>query len=346
MNHLAFRKKITGFSLVSLMISMVLGIFVVGAITILISETNKNYRFASALAELHENGRYAVHVLSTRLRMAGSLTGCTSDITFKNVLSFTPFTYDITKPVEGFESIGTGAWSPSLTNTGLTAGTNIGNFILPKTDLLLVRRKTGAAIPLVATMASPTADLLITANITPAPFTAGNIVTVSDYEKCSLFQITAYDGSAGQVSHQIGLEIPGNALNVLADIGAVYDNTATISRLLTEIFYIGTGTDGEPTLYLKSGSAAGIEMIGGIEDLQLLYGEDLDGDVSADRYLPANSGIDMANLVSVRVHLLVRSKDEVNHLNTLYRFMGNEITAEDRRLRREFITIIQLRNTG
>ena len=346
MNNRIPRKTMGGLSAINLLISMALGMMIIAAIAITISATIKNHRLSSALAELHENGRYAINLLAKRLHMTGSLTGCRSGIVFKNILLSTPFHYDINNPIAGFESINADTWSPSINATGLTAGTNIGNFILPETDALLIRKKTGTAIPLALAMDDPMEDLVVIANITPTPFAAGDIVTVSDYGKCSLFQITGYNNSTGQVAHQIGLETPGNAEPIIADGGAIYDTTATISQLVTEIFYIGTGTDSEPTLYLKSGLSTGVEIIGGIENLQILYGEDLDGDLSADRYVAADAGINMANLVSVRVHLLARSKDEVNHALLSYNFMGTAITANDRRLRREFSTVIQLRNSG
>ncbi len=49
-------------------------------------------------------------------------------------------------------------------------------------------------------------------------------------------------------------------------------------------------------------------LLSGVENFQVLYGEDLDGDYSADRYVPANYAfINWGDVVSVRLCLLMRS---------------------------------------
>lgn len=82
-----------------------------------------------------------------------------------------------------------------------------------------------------------------------------------------------------------------------------------------------------------------------IEDMQILYGEDLTADGSANRYVTATQAPTWANVVIARVSLLARSADRVaeqseDHVD----LNGNIVAAQDNRLRRTFSTTITLRN--
>ena len=82
-----------------------------------------------------------------------------------------------------------------------------------------------------------------------------------------------------------------------------------------------------------------------IENMQILYGEDLDADGLANRYLTATEGPDWANVVAARVSLLVRSTDNASFQSEEYQdLFGNIVAAQDNRLRRSFVTTIALRN--
>jgi len=55
--------------------------------------------------------------------------------------------------------------------------------------------------------------------------------------------------------------------------------------------------------------ASNEELVEGVENMQLLYGEDTDGDGAANRYRSAANIDDFRDVVSVKVGLLVRSPD-------------------------------------
>ncbi len=82
-----------------------------------------------------------------------------------------------------------------------------------------------------------------------------------------------------------------------------------------------------------------------VEDMQIMYGEDLDADGVANRYVTATEGPNWANVVTARVSLLARSTDFAavqpeDHVN----LAGNIVAAQDNRLRRSFASTIALRN--
>jgi len=84
-----------------------------------------------------------------------------------------------------------------------------------------------------------------------------------------------------------------------------------------------------------------------IENIQILYGENTNGDAFgvAEYYVPANNVANWDRVVSVRISVLVRTKE--NNLVAApqaYSFNGATVTPTDRRLRRVFTTTITLRN--
>lgn len=74
-------------------------------------------------------------------------------------------------------------------------------------------------------------------------------------------------------------------------------------------------------------------MVEGIEDMQILYGADTDANGTADYYVAAGTvGLDMSQVVSIRISLTARTIDE------------NLTTTGDGRLRRNFTSTIAVRN--
>ncbi len=88
------------------------------------------------------------------------------------------------------------------------------------------------------------------------------------------------------------------------------------------------------------------EVAEGVEDFQITYGQDTNGDNFADIFTPADAVADWQQVVSVRASLLLRSKANTTAQTTQnYNFNGaTTIAPPDRRLRRPFNVTIQLRN--
>ena len=101
------------------------------------------------------------------------------------------------------------------------------------------------------------------------------------------------------------------------------------------------------------------EIAEGVENMQVLYGEDLNGDFTPDRYVTADAVANPRAVVSVRISLLVRTVDNLplrpDDTNT-YTLLGSTATAtqtiidpeegnaNDQRFRRVFGTTVFLRN--
>ena len=101
--------------------------------------------------------------------------------------------------------------------------------------------------------------------------------------------------------------------------------------LTTTSYSINNGISGQPAVF-KNDGVNNLELIEGIEDMQILYGEDTNADNTPDYYVSAGNISDMNKVVSIRVVLTVRSLD------------AKLMLTGDGRLRRNFISTIAVRN--
>ena len=114
---------------------------------------------------------------------------------------------------------------------------------------------------------------------------------------------------------------------------------------ITNTMTIGTGASGRPALFCN-----GAEIIEGIENLQVEYGVDTDGDRMVDRYykIDAVPAANVRNILTVRVALLVATVKEARSTQTgttTKDLAGTSVTlANDQRLRQVYTTTVRLRN--
>lgn len=130
-----------------------------------------------------------------------------------------------------------------------------------------------------------------------------------------------------------------NCLNTQINSSVTSSNVFTVNY---------DSTSGKYALRCQSGAGVAAQSIlEDIENIQILYGENTDGDVFgvADRYVPANNVGSWDRVVSLRISVLIRTQE--NNLVAApqpYSFNGATTTPTDRRLRRVFTTTITLRN--
>jgi type IV pilus assembly protein PilW len=158
-------------------------------------------------------------------------------------------------------------------------------------------------------------------------YQVGDTIVINN---CDMAQITTITG------------ISGNDLTVSDTLNQSYKGNATVHRLqqATYSVYISP-TTGNPTLAFDNGDGTGNQdLIEGVEDMQLLMGNDEDGDRVADFYVdPSTPGLDMNKVVSVKITLSVRTiNDNVALQSRIY----NGVT--DRRISKDYSATIALRN--
>ena len=188
----------------------------------------------------------------------------------------------------------------------------------------------------------------------------GDPVLVSNCQVAVAFQITNNTATGNppagmkeiNVVHSAGGGPPGNSTPLLPISLSTGDE---VMRVSTKVFYVGKGTTG-PSLFMKQGDNAAIELVEGVESMQVLYGEDTDAtpDNIPNRYVVANDVLDFANVVAVRVSILLRSIKELPWRTAapktyLLGGMDNDTAVRltspsDKRLRKVMSTTIKVRN--
>ena len=320
-----------GFTLVEIMIAMVLGLLLTSGVIQVFGSVRQTNRVHEETARMQENGRMALEVLGRDIRMA-DFWGCAS--TIANV------TNNLNSANAGFIDFGAGGID------GIEGGLN--------PDTLVLRGGFDVGLNV-----EPPYGPQASANISVA---AGNdlaqsdILFVSDCTQADIFQISnANPGSTGTLVHNTGsTTTPGN-YNVTNPgcpganahcLSKIYGADATVFRVQEIAYSIGVGSEGEPALFRN-----GVEFLDGIEDLQVLYGEDLDapgtsGSGVADYYVPADQVVDMGSVISIRVSVVMRSYNDnlTGGINQSYDVLGAPRTAADERLRQVFTSTVAVRN--
>lgn len=332
-----------GLTLVELMISVTIGLIITLAMGYLYTSSRQIYRMNDNVARMQENGRYAMEIISRDVRMAGywGCAGTTISSPVNTLKNATDYAYKFDVPVEGSEATGTNTWSP-------TKDASITN-VVSGTDILTVRGVYGRGVTVLQHPGGNppgSADLKVSKD---SGLNIGDIVLVSDCSNAAVFQITNLNTSAGfdNVVHETGKGTPGNATKAL---GKEYVG-GNIQRIATFTYYIRLNRAGRPALYrLSRGTSE--ELVENVENMQVTYGVDTNGDRAVDAYRTADNVTDWKKVRSVRVRLLLVSPDDnlVSAPQT-YRYLDTDgdgipdpVTATDHRLRFVFTGTVGLRN--
>jgi len=298
------RRGQAGLTLVEMMVAITVGLILLAGVIQIFASNKQTYRIQDATSRLQENGRFAVDMLRRDIRMAG-FWGCNSNISNVTSNLNSPGNYvDIT--LGGISGTDGAAGAPdTITLQGAySSGLNVNSH-------------------------SQAAASFATS--------AGNglkqfeIIVVSDCSKADVSQISnANPGTSGSVVVNTGVGTPGNASKP-----PQYPPGSSIYHVRKLTYSIQAGASGQPSLFLSE-DGVDQEVVEGVEDMQIVYGEDTDGDATANRYVPAGTaGLNMENVVSVRVALTLRTLEDNVALAS---------ASGDRRIRNTFDTTVVLRN--
>jgi len=186
----------------------------------------------------------------------------------------------------------------------------------------------------------------------------GKILQVSDCSAVDIFQNTAADDESFVSLQATTGGLPGNSIKADFQWQKKWGRDATLYETTTKVYYVGTGAGGKPSLFVyetNCGFAAGCganqaEVVEGVENMQVLYGEDIDQDGSIDRYLSADNVTDFRGVKSVKVSLLVRSNNAGSGVasNQTYRLNGEIAIAPPAAREQRFVntTTVFLHNRG
>lgn len=282
-----------GLSLVELMISVVIGLVVLLALSSIFLSSNRSSLEMRKSTQQQESGRYASQLLYEDLMLAGYLSEFdASPLTSPAALPDICAT-DMTTLLSGLplhvQGMNNAATTPSCLSDLKTG-----------TDIIVVKR----------------VSTCVAGNANCAAFLAG-----VPHFQASL--CTPTDGSGAELAH---------AANNNADYAAYYfafsgtladftrrktscgTTLADIRRYLVHIYFIANNNvagDGIPTLKRAELGAGGftiVPLVDGIENMQVEYGVDTNGDGMPNSYKSVPASIDeWRGAMSARVHLLARN---------------------------------------
>lgn len=109
---------------------------------------------------------------------------------------------------------------------------------------------------------------------------------------------------------------------------------------------VSYSVDGCGNLVCSVDGAPGSIIVGGIEALEIKYGEDLTGDGEVNAYLDADDVTDWLQVRSVKLGALVASNSATGSIDNqrTYTVLGNDITVDDDLMREVFAMTIGLKN--
>ena len=364
-----------GLSLLEMLIALALSATLMAGVVGVFMGMFQTDRSQEGVARMQEAGRFALNFLAQDLRMAGYL-GCTSTLdkdTINNTLAGPPPSFQPERNIQGWEANGTdpGDINNSVNNeavadTGAGGWATSGGNVLDDTDALPgtdIFRVWGADadVETLVNSVSPGASTVVNVDMDDG-IGNGDILLLSNCERADWIQACNVQPVGTPATLNLVLSAgctPGNVASAPITSGA----GARVMKLGGTVYYIGKRDNistNPPALFRRRLGVQGIagtpeELVEGVEDMQVLYGENTNNDnnKSADRYVPADQVSDWDDIVSVRITVLVQSIE--NNLvpdPAAYTFngvtydgqAGNGALPQDGRLRRVFTTTVTLRN--
>ncbi len=346
----------SGFTLVEMMVALAVSLVVLLGVGQVFVNSKRTAALQDEQAGIQENGRFALHTLQEEILRAGYL-GCgqSADIA-DSIVSTGSYGDNFTTALNGHNGSENG-WSPALPPEIDDPATTTDD-ILAGTDVITVRYAEGDGLRMLQPKRlyhfkvrnlSLESNGCGTGTNSYSGICAGDLMIVSDCTKARTFTVEDTHLTSGELLIYHANPSWGDP----ADLNPNNHFNPSYSYLfkgVTISYFVRTpdSNSGVPVLYRKVGDGAAEELVEGVENMQILYGEDSDGDGIPNQFLTADSITDFQRVVSLRIALLVRSINEKTIRPAAARnftLLDTTVTTpDDRHLRKVFDATIQLRN--
>jgi type IV pilus assembly protein PilW len=338
--------KQRGMTLVELLVAMALGAFLItGVINVFLANKDSS-QVETSLARLQENGRIAMDLLVSDLRDAYYI-GCGSRIGYIETMA-TGVTWT---PLAGYERTAA-AFEPPLPaaiNASIGADARVGS------DLIYIAHGRPLSMASSAAVNAASTSVPVASNLECISQT--ETVIIASCTVAKLFRVTNTPVcTGGATTFEFGL-----AGNDTASLGTDFPAGTELMQTFEKVWYVAntgrtrTAANIPVTALYRLTNGAPLEMVEGVEYLQILYGEEVS--TNNFRYVPANNGsLDIATdeIVSIRIAMLMQSYEPVldapdtrtyQVLDQAIANTGTTFTHNgDRTLRRVFQTTVLLKN--
>ena len=322
-------------SLVELMIALTIGLLITASVLTVYVNAGRNFAFDEQYGRLQENARYALRVLGEDLVMGDFWGPMVTTDTISSTL--VPPADDCGETLEMFDpDIGV------LFNNNHD-GAAVAQFA-PCTVMSANHQGTSAMIAVKRVAGQPTARVFVDAADSDGDGDTAETLSI---------------GAGALVNGQVYLRTNGTSGSLIANASAGNPPAVGWSdwRYMPRVYFVRdhfqAPGDGVPALCrldiaLQSLSAVSC-LAEGIEDMHLEFGLDTDLDGAANRFTATPTVAEMEAVVSVRVHLLMRSTDAIPFYENRKSFrLGAKVVpaANDGFLRGVFSATVAMRNTA
>jgi len=390
-NAYRFRGAARGLSLIELMISMVIGLIIMLAVVQVFAASREAYRLSEGLARVQENSRFAMDTLQREIRMVGHF-GCVNDqahtsptrISLRSTLDGTNPVLDFNRSIQGYEANGTEPgktltiaatpstggtdYTPALPDAIAKALTNRVN----GSDIIALRYLMPDGVP-VTSMGGDASKPVFNfdasrLSVLRSGMTNPGLYGVADCSSATVFQASAVNTGTASITFNTG------KLNASRTFVQGYTvGQANLYRAESAVYYVGYDADTkQSSLYRVRFSAtpggdlaagAPEPLVEGVDNLQLLYGQDRNLDtISPSGYvdrqgtakavqesLPSDVQLAWRRVGAVQIGLLMSSPDPASARQgdgaaALIGMGVTYTTPTDRRMRAVYQTTVALRN--
>lgn len=307
--------KQAGLTLMELMISMVIGVFLLGGITAAYIAMRSTTTETVALSEMQQNGRMALSMLAADIQQAG-FSGMLPTLS-NNTTAPAPFANDCNWGLNGgsFPQAALGNFPPIWGRTMVAGGGAIGCVAnaVANSDIIQIKRATGPAV--------------------------------------AALQNDRFYLESNAIE---GVIFPGTAAAAGLDMGEIWPYLHHVYFVTNEVFD-GQTIPVLSRMELRNAGGPQMQqnmLLDGIERIRFFYGVDLNDDTVIDSYLAANNmpaalwQVD-TNVRAVKVVVLARAtRPDVNYTNTNSYDLGDGVAfaPNDNFRRMLFSTTISLMN--
>lgn len=374
------RKRMTGVSLIELMIALVIGSLLVLGLVEVFSASRTAYQTSEGMSRVQENARFAMDYLQRDIRMAGHY-GCVNDQSHLQTagalqphFGATPlYALNFGVSIQGYEAPNTApgdnltlgaAWTPITGWPAEIAALN------PRagSDIIVLRYLSNQGAPVTALGTAGSNETVTVATGRWGGLTSDGVTnpTLFGIADCTNVDIFAGTGADPLVT-VAPAAAPAPATNFAGRYTPQPSGQTMLYRAESLVYYIGNGFSGEPSLFRARFNGANYvpeELVEGIENLQLLYGLDRVTNLAVsppsgyiDVHNPANAGgawtADTWRRVGlVQIGMLARSPDraastQAASINTQRRVLGvrfQPLATNDGRYRASYEVTTALRN--
>lgn len=344
--------SIKGFTIIEIMVALAISAILIGGITQVFLSLKQTNSVSHALARMQESARIANDIFVSDARHIGFF-GCIDPYYASDTVHV--LSSDVPDHISNLATESLDGWEVDAIGWG--SGDGLGDIdgsgarnARLNSDVLRAQFLSQTQIPLSIDMSLKSSVIQLPNNI--FGLKDGHIAALGNCNDIDVFTVSSYTGDPVTISHT-------TATNSSNDLSNAYTTNESVRILLSNTYFVGetgrTNINGDTiyALYRRDVNGAIEEVVEGVENLQILYGEEFaNGSI---RYVDADfAGLNKNSVTSIKIGLLIASTERVlsSADTTTYRVLNENIAQtgttitypNDNRLRRAVSFSINVRN--